>query len=67
MSSEENMARTKVRLRTWCGYDIPGMISLLDLQGAMRLDRSEDMSVHVSTCTSCDLNTLVPVVWKLWR
>jgi hypothetical protein len=33
----------------------------------MRLDRSEDMSVHVSTCTDYDLNALVPVVWKLWR
>jgi hypothetical protein len=25
------------------------------------------MSVHVSTCTSYDFNTLTPVVWKLWR
>jgi len=31
----------------------------------MRLDRSKDMSVHVSTCTSYDSNILTPVVWKL--
>jgi len=33
----------------------------------MQLDRSKDMSVHVSTCTSYDFNALTPVVWKLWR
>jgi hypothetical protein len=31
-----------------------------------RLDRGEDMSVHVATCTSCDCNARTPVVWKLW-
>jgi hypothetical protein len=50
-----------------CAYDVPGMILLHDLKGTMRLDRSKDMSVHVSTCTSYDFNTLTPVVWKLWR
>jgi hypothetical protein len=52
---------------TWCGYEVPGMVSLRDLKGDTRLDRSKDMSVHVSTCTSYDLNALAPVVWKLWR
>jgi len=43
------------------------MILLLGLKGAMRLDRSKDMSLHVSTCTSYDFNALKPVVWKMWR
>jgi len=33
----------------------------------MRPDRSKDVSVHVSACTSYDFNALTPVVWKLWR
>jgi hypothetical protein len=41
------------------------MILLRELEGAMRLDRSKDMSERVSACTSCDLNALTPVVWKL--
>jgi hypothetical protein len=45
----------------------PEIISLLDLKGAMRLDRSKDMSVHVLTCRNYELNALRPVVWKLWR
>jgi len=28
--------------------------------------RSEDMFVHVSTCTTYDFDALTPVVWKLW-
>jgi len=32
---------------TWCGCEVPGMILLHNLKGAMRLDRSKDMSVHV--------------------
>jgi hypothetical protein len=48
-----------------CDYEVPGMILLRNLQGAMRLDRSKDMSVHVSTCTSYDLNALTTVMWKL--
>jgi hypothetical protein len=49
------------------GYEVPGMILLRKLQGAMRLERSKDMSVRVSTCTSSDLNALTPVKWKFWR
>jgi uncharacterized metal-binding protein len=41
---------------------IPGIILLQDLRGAMRLDGSKDMSVHVSACTSYDCNTSMPVV-----
>jgi hypothetical protein len=37
-----------------------------DLNGAMRLDHSKDIPVHVSSCTSYDFNTLKPDVWKLW-
>jgi hypothetical protein len=29
------------------GYEVPGMILLRDLKGAMRLDRNKDMSLHV--------------------
>jgi len=43
------------------------MILSRHLKGAMRLDRSKDMSVHVSTCTSYDLNELMPASWKVWR
>jgi hypothetical protein len=43
------------------------MILLLDLQGAMRLDRSKDTSVHVSTCATYDLNSITPAVSNLWR
>jgi len=48
-------------------YEVPGMVLLCYLKGVVRLDRSKDMSVHVSTCTSYDLNAFKPVVWKLWR
>jgi hypothetical protein len=34
------------------GYEVPGIILWRDLNVAMRLDRSKDMSVRVSTCTS---------------
>jgi len=30
----------------------------------MRLDRSKDMFVHVSTCIIYGFNVLTPVVWK---
>jgi hypothetical protein len=35
------------------------MILLTDLEGAMQLDRSKDMSVHVSTCIGYDFNALM--------
>jgi len=28
---------------TWCGYEVPGMILSRNLQGVIRLDRSEDV------------------------
>jgi hypothetical protein len=43
-------------------YEVPGMTLLRDLKGSMLLDRSKDISVHVSTCTSYDFNALMPVV-----
>jgi len=43
------------------------MILLRDLKGAMRLCRSEDMSVRASTFIDYDFNALIPVAWKLWR
>jgi hypothetical protein len=54
-------------IHTWCGYEVPRMILLRDLEGAMRINRSKSMSLHVSTCTPYDFNALTPVMWKLWR
>jgi len=48
-------------------YKVPRMILLRDLNGGVCLECSRDMSVHVSTYTSNDFNTLTPVVWKLWH
>jgi hypothetical protein len=48
-----------------CGYELPGMILLCKLKGAMQLEHGKDMTVHVSTCTSYDCNALMPVVWQL--
>jgi len=62
-----NCLHRDTRQWTSCGYEVPGMILLLDSEGVIRLDRSKDMSVHVSTCASYDFNALTPVVWKLWR
>jgi hypothetical protein len=42
------------------------MILLRDLKGAVRLGRSKDVSVHVSTCTSYNFKALTQVMWKLW-
>jgi len=47
-------------------YEFPELVLMLDLKGVMRHERSKDMSVHVSTCTSYDFNALTPVVRKLW-
>jgi len=57
----------QICLFTWCGYEVSGMILLRHLKGAVRLDRSKDKSVHVSTCASRDFNALTPVLWKLWH
>jgi len=43
------------------------MILFRDLTEAMLFDRSNDLSVDVSTCTRYDFNALTLVVWKLWR
>jgi hypothetical protein len=51
----------------WCGYEVSGIILSHRLKGAMRLNHSKYMSVHVSTCTKYDFNALASVVWKLWR
>jgi hypothetical protein len=52
---------------TLCGCEVPGIILLRDLKGAVRLDRSKFMSLQVSTCTIHDFNALTSAVWKLWR
>jgi hypothetical protein len=43
-------------------FGVIRMILLCGLKGAMRLGRSKDMSVHVSTCTSYDFNALTLVM-----
>jgi len=53
-------------LNKWYGYEVPGMALLCDLSGAVQLDSNKDTSVNVSTCKSYDLNTLTPIVWRLW-
>jgi len=58
---------SKTVFSTWCGYEVPGMVLLHDLKGAMQLDCSKDVFVHVSTYTISDFNALTPVVWKLWQ
>jgi hypothetical protein len=50
----------------WRGREVPGMILLRDLQGAVRLDRSKNVFVHVSTCASYDFNAATPIMWTLW-
>jgi len=42
---------------TWSAYEVPITILLHNLKGPMQLDYSKDnMSVHVSTCTSYNFN-----------
>jgi hypothetical protein len=36
------------KLCPWCGYEVTGVILLHDLKGVMQLDRSKDVSLHVS-------------------
>jgi hypothetical protein len=50
------------RKRMWYEYKVLGMISLVDLKGAMRLNRNKGMSMHISTCTNYDFTSLTPVV-----
>jgi hypothetical protein len=42
----------------WCGYEVPGKILLRNLRGAILLDHSKDMSVHISTFTNYDFSAL---------
>jgi hypothetical protein len=53
--AQDSTANEDKREHTWCGYEVPGTILLRDSKGAMRLDRSKDTSVHVSTCTNYDV------------
>jgi hypothetical protein len=39
------------------------MVLLQDLKGSMRYASGKDMSVHVSTFTSYNFNSLTPAVW----
>jgi hypothetical protein len=54
----------KIYNSTCCGYEVPEIILLCDLKKAMRLDRSKDVSVRVSTCTTYDFNAFTPDVWR---
>jgi len=48
-------------MHTLCDYGVPTMILLCD-SGAMRLDYSKNMSVHVSTYCSYNFSALMPIV-----
>jgi hypothetical protein len=56
---------------SWRGAQLGGaqgqLYLYLYVKGPMRLDRSKDMSAHVSSCNNYNLNALTPAVWKLWR
>jgi len=45
--------------------EVPRMILMHDLKGAMLLYHSKDMCMF-STYNSYDFNTLMPIVWKVW-
>jgi len=45
-------------LPTNSDYEVPGMILLRDLKGAVRLDCSKNMFAHISPCTTYDFNAL---------
>jgi len=45
-----NLISCDIHVRYGC--EVPGMILLFELKGAMQFDHSKDMSVHVSACTS---------------
>jgi hypothetical protein len=47
----------------WCDYEVPEMILLSSLKGAMQLDCNKNMTLHVSTFTSYNFNALMPDVW----
>jgi hypothetical protein len=65
--SQKRRSSTELVTNTWCDCELPGMILLRDLQGTIRLGRSKNTAVHVSTFASYDFNTRTPVVCKLWR
>jgi len=48
-------------------FNVHGMAISLPNDFIARLDRCEDMSVHVSTCITHDFKALMSVAWKLWR
>jgi len=56
MFSESRNVLCKHCIYTRFGCEVPGMIILHILKGAMQLDHSKDTSVHVSTCTSYNLS-----------
>jgi hypothetical protein len=63
MKNENIIFFTHIHIR--CGYEVPGMILLHNVKGAMQHDHNKDTSMHVSTYTSHDFNALMPVVWNL--
>jgi len=52
LSSSDSLNTALYMCYKRCGYEVPGMILLLYLNGVLRVVRSSDMSVHVSTCTN---------------
>jgi hypothetical protein len=50
--SSSNFTTLHYRMYTWFGYNVPGMILLHDLEGAILLECSKDMSGYVSNYIS---------------
>jgi hypothetical protein len=44
------------RVNTWCAYEVPGIILMCDLKGAMQFDHSKYIPTHFSTFIHYDFN-----------
>jgi hypothetical protein len=49
-------------MSVWYGYEVPGMILMLDFKRTMRLDRSKDIYVHDSACTTYNFNACINAI-----
>jgi hypothetical protein len=64
-SDDTHISLNNLKL-TWYGYEVSGIVLSRNFKGAMRLDRTKYMSVHVFASAGYDFNALTPIVWKLW-
>jgi hypothetical protein len=47
MEEENVIHKGGILESTWCGYEVPEMILLCNLKGAIQLDHNKDMPVYV--------------------